>query len=85
MFEIGRRPCKNNFQKNYMFSEPLYQFQITMQVLRAIAQFTYFRSYGLSVKVEHIFMDIFGSVSQQCLFHKCASCEYRLNGSKVKN
>ena len=37
----------------------LYQFQITMQVFRPIAQFTYFGSYGLCVKVEHIFMNIF--------------------------
>ena len=37
----------------------LYQFQITMQVFRIIAQFTYFRSHGLCVKVEHIFMNNF--------------------------
>ena len=42
----------------YIF-RTLYQFQITMQVFRAIAQFTYFRSYGLCVKVEPIFMNIF--------------------------
>ena len=30
-----------------------------MQVFRTIAQFTYFRLYGLCVKVEHIFMHIF--------------------------
>ena len=44
--------------KLYIF-RTLYQFQITMQVFRAIAQFTYFRSYGLCVKVEPIFMNIF--------------------------
>ena len=44
--------------KLYIF-RILYQFQITMQVFRAIAQFTYFRSYGLCVKVKPIFTNIF--------------------------
>ena len=44
--------------KLYIF-RTLYQFQITMQVFRAIAQFTYFRSYGLCVKVKPIFTNIF--------------------------
>ena len=37
----------------------LHQFQITMQVFRTIAQLTNFRSHGLCVKVEHIFMNNF--------------------------
>ena len=45
--------------KTVCFQDPIYQFQITMQVFRTIAQLTYFRSYGLCVKVEPIFMNIF--------------------------
>ena len=44
--------------KLYVF-RTLYQFPITMQVFRTIAQFTFFQSHGLCVKVEHIFMNNF--------------------------
>ena len=44
--------------KLYVF-RTLYQFQITMQVFRTIAQLTYFRYHGLCVKAEGIFMNNF--------------------------
>ena len=37
----------------------LYQFQINLQIFRALALLTYFRSHGFCVKVEQIFVNFF--------------------------
>ena len=50
----------NGTYENCIFSEPYINSRLSCKFCRTIAQLTYFRSYSLCVKVEHIFMNIFG-------------------------